>query len=116
MVVKLVVLYPPPDNVEAFEEQYVDEIVPFLRQHLPGMTRCLLSKTIWSLAGEPPYHLLAEIYFPSLEALQAAVSPPVFQTIAAQPLCPAAGAPIAFVCTEEVAVPIQDAPLDETAG
>lgn len=115
MVVKLVVLYPPPDNVEAFEEQYVDDIVPFLRQCLPGMTRCVLSKALWALAGEPPYYLLAEIYFPSLEALQAAVSPPVFQTIAAQPLAPTTSIPVAFVCTEEVAMPIQDKPLDGTA-
>lgn len=109
MVVKLVVLYPPPDNVEAFEERYVDEVVPFLLARLPGLTRCVLSKLIWAPAGEPPYHLMAEIYFPSLEALQAALSPPVFQTIATQPVGPTAGTPIAFVCTEEVALPTPDA-------
>lgn len=109
MVAKLVVLYPPPENVEAFEERYVDEVVPFLLARLPGLTRCVLSKLIWAPAGEPPYHLMAEIYFPSLEALQATLSPPVFQTIATQPVGPAAGAPVAFVCTEEVALPTPDA-------
>lgn len=105
MVVKLVVLYPPPDNIEVFEECYIDEIVPFLLGRLPGLTRCTLSKLIWAPTGEPPYYLMAEIYFPSLEALQAALSPPVFQTLATQPVGSTAGAPVAFVCTEEVALP-----------
>lgn len=116
MVVKLVVLYPPPENVEAFEECYIDEIVPFLLGRLPGLTRCTLSKLIWAPTGEPPYHLMAEIYFPSLEALQAALPPAVFQRITAASTGPAAGVPVAFVCTEEVALPTQGAPREGGAA
>ena len=116
MVVKLVVLYPPPENVEAFEERYIDEIVPFLLGRLPGLTRSTLSKLIWAPTGEPPYYLMAEIYFPSLEALQAALPPSVFQFITAASIDAAAGAPVAFVCTEEVVLPTPGVPRDGGAA
>lgn len=44
MVVKLVVLYPPPENVEAFEERYIDEIGALPAGAAAGfLTRCTCS-------------------------------------------------------------------------
>ncbi len=74
MRIKLVILYPPPTNAESFEMAHMDEHLPLLAARLPGMTRCTLSKVIWAFDAEAPFHLMAEIYFSSLEALQKAAT------------------------------------------
>jgi uncharacterized protein (TIGR02118 family) len=67
---KLIVIYPTPTDVEKFEQRYADEHVPMAVEKLAGKTRFVASKIISTAAGKPaPYHRMAEVYFPSREAL-----------------------------------------------
>jgi len=60
--VKLMVMYPTPKDVPAFERVYQDEHVPMAVKKLAGKTKLVATKVRGSIA---------EVHFPSLEALQA---------------------------------------------
>jgi uncharacterized protein (TIGR02118 family) len=100
--VKLVVIYPRPTNIEAFEKLYQDEHVPMAVEKLAGKTRAVMSKVIAAPQGVPPFYRIAEIHFPSMEALQAcAASEGAKETLAHAAAISSGGAPIVLVAEEE---------------
>jgi uncharacterized protein (TIGR02118 family) len=102
MTVKLVVLYPYPKDVAAFETAYMNEHVRLVAEKVPGVTQYVLSRTLGAPEGAPPFYLIAELYFPSVEALQAGFSPQVAQELGAHAVSiSTGGTPISFICTEE---------------
>ena len=48
---KLIVAYPPPTNVEAFEKVYLEEHVPLAIARLEGITKIVATKILGSPAG-----------------------------------------------------------------
>ena len=68
--VKLVVIYPRPTDVEAFEKVYRDEHIPMAVEKLVGKTKIVATKIVDSPQGTPLFYRIAEIHFPSLEALK----------------------------------------------
>jgi uncharacterized protein (TIGR02118 family) len=77
MTVKLVVLYPYPKDVAAFETAYMNEHVRLVAEKVPGVTQYVLSRSLGAPEETQPFYLIAELYFPSVEALQAGFSPQV---------------------------------------
>ena len=69
--VKFMVMYPRPVNIEAFEKVYQEEHVPMAIEKLVGKTKFVATKVEASAQGTSSFYRIAEIYFPSLEALQA---------------------------------------------
>ena len=69
MAVKLVVIYPRPKDVEAFETVYNRDHVPMAVAKLAGKTKIVATRVLGSPAGEPPFHRVAEGCFRSMEAL-----------------------------------------------
>jgi uncharacterized protein (TIGR02118 family) len=103
--VKLIVVYPRPKDIESFERVYKNEHVPMAVEKLGGKTRIVASKIVGSPQGTPPFHRIAEIHFPSMEALQAcAASDGGKQTLANAVAISSGGAPIFLVAEEEVFV------------
>ena len=101
--VKLIVVYPRPKDIESFERVYKNEHVPMAVAKLGGKTRIVASKIVGSPQGTPPFHRIAEIHFPSMEALQAcAASDGGKQTLANAVAISSGGAPIFLVAEEEV--------------
>jgi uncharacterized protein (TIGR02118 family) len=72
--VKLVVIYPQPKDVSAFEKVYTDEHVPLAVAKLGGKTKMVATKILGSPQGVPPFYRIAEVYFPSMQALEACAS------------------------------------------
>ena len=102
MAVKLVVMYPRPQDLDAFEKVYNREHVPMAVEKLAGKTKIVASKIVGSPQGTPPFHRIAEIHLPSMEALQAcATSDGGKQTIANAVAISSGGAPIFLVAEEE---------------
>jgi uncharacterized protein (TIGR02118 family) len=100
--VKLVVIYPRPTNIEAFEKLYQDEHVPMAVEKLAGKTRAVMSKVIASPLGNPPFYRIAEIHFPSMEALQSCAASEGGQaTLAHATSISSGGAPIVLIAEEE---------------
>jgi uncharacterized protein (TIGR02118 family) len=74
-MVKLIVLYGTPTDPAAFDAYYRDTHIP-LAEKIPGVVRMEIAR-LAGLDGAPgPYHLQAELYFDSVEALQASMSSP----------------------------------------
>ncbi len=70
MAVKLVVIYSRPNDIEAFETVYNRDDVPMAVSKLVGKTKIVATRVLGSPAGEPPFHRIAEVHFPSMEALE----------------------------------------------
>lgn len=81
---KLIVMYPPPADLEIFERRYAEEHVPMAVEKLAGKTRFVATRVISGVGGkQAPYHRMAEVYFPSMDDLQACLNSPGGQETAA---------------------------------
>ena len=71
--VKIMVMYPPPKDLDEFERAYSNEHIPMASAifQRAGATKAVLTKATGSPTGAPAFHRIAEIHFPSLAALQA---------------------------------------------
>ena len=69
-MVKLVVLYKKPADVEAFEKHYREIHAP-LAKKMPGLRRLEVSHFTGSPGGEPRFYMMAELFFDNKEALKA---------------------------------------------
>jgi uncharacterized protein (TIGR02118 family) len=75
-MVKLVVLYKKPDDPEAFDKYYFDTHLGFAKK-LPGVEKIEAAKSGPAAGGaEAPYYLIAEMWFPDLAAMGAAMASP----------------------------------------
>src|SRR5258708_39426289 len=68
--VKLIVAYPQTTGASAFEKVYAQEHVPMAIANLHGKTKIVATKVLPSPQGENPFYRVAEVHFPSMEALQ----------------------------------------------
>jgi uncharacterized protein (TIGR02118 family) len=95
MPVKLIVIYPPPPNVDAFETVYKRDHVPMAVEKLGGKTKIVGTRVLGSPQGKPVFHPIAEIHFPSMEAREACpASDGGKQTLANAAAISSGGAPV----------------------
>ncbi len=100
---KLMVMYPPPKDVQTFERVYLDEHVPMAVKKLAGKTKIVATKVQSSPQGKPGFYRIAEVHFPSLEALQAcAASAGGKETLAHAAKISTGGAPVVLIAEEQV--------------
>src|ERR1700740_3452074 len=100
--VKLVVIYPQPKNVDVFEKIYQEEHVPLAVAKLGGKTKIVATKILASPQGTAPFYRVAEVYFPSMQALEAcAASEGGNEALAHAVKISSGGAPIFLVAEEE---------------
>ena len=99
---KVVVLYPYPKDVDEFERLYIEEHAPMVTpETFKGITKFVATKVIGSPDGSrPPYYRVAELHFPSLEALQAAASSPSGQKAVAHAVSISSGGKPVFMVAE----------------
>jgi uncharacterized protein (TIGR02118 family) len=101
---KLVVLYPPPRDAKAFERAYTQEHAPMVTpQNFKGIKRFVASKVVGTPDGSaPPFYRIAELHFPSMEALQAAAaSAPAQKVVAHAGSISTGGRPVVLIAEEE---------------
>jgi uncharacterized protein (TIGR02118 family) len=72
-VVKLVVLYKKPADIQAFEKHY-NEIHAPLAKKMPDLRKLEISHMTGSPGGEPKFYMIAELYFDNQAAMTAALS------------------------------------------
>jgi uncharacterized protein (TIGR02118 family) len=79
---RLVVLYKTPKNAEAFDKHYASIHIP-LAKKVPGLRKYDISQgMIGAPAGPSGIHLVATLYFDSMDALKAGLSSPEGQAAA----------------------------------
>ena len=102
MSAKLIVLYPPPKDVQEFENVYQNQHVPMAVAKLTGKTKIVATRILGSPQGTPAFHRVAEIYFPSMQVLEAcAASEGGKETVANAVAISTGGIPIFLVAEEE---------------
>jgi uncharacterized protein (TIGR02118 family) len=100
--VKLVVMYPRPKDIDAFEKVYQKEHVPMAVEKLQGKTKLVATKVTASPQGTPPYYRIAEVHFPSMEALMAcAASAGGKETLGHAAQISSGGPPVFMIAEEE---------------
>src|SRR5260370_33803387 len=98
---KLVVSFPRPTDIEAFEKIYLTEHVPMAVEKLVGKTKIVATGILASPQGTPPFYRIVEVHFPSMQALEAcAVSEGGKETLAHSVSISSGGAPIFLVAEE----------------
>lgn len=103
--VKVVIIYPRPQNEEAFEKAYLEEHVPLVENKLKGLTRLVLTKVTGSPQGKVAAYRIAEAYFSSMDDLQKAVESDAGQeVIAHSQTISSGGPPLILICEEEAFV------------
>jgi uncharacterized protein (TIGR02118 family) len=103
--VKVVVIYPRPQDEEAFETVYSEQHVPLVEQKLKGITRLVLTKVTGSPQGKVTAYRIAEAYFSSIDDLNACIeSDAGKEVIAHAQSISTGGPPLILICEEEAFV------------
>lgn len=74
-MIKLIILFRKPTDVDAFEEHFSRRHVPLISA-MPNVVRTAVSRAIGAPRGEAPYYLIHEVYFRDLPALNFALNSP----------------------------------------
>ena len=100
---KLIVIYPYPKDIEAFEKAYVDEHIPIAKEKIKGVTKFVATKVVGTPDGQtPPFYRIAELHFPSMQALQqSAATEGAREAIAHAMSISTGGSPLFLVAEEE---------------
>ena len=70
-MVKVIVMYGHPEDTEAFEKYYHETHLPIVAQ-IPHVKKAEFTKIIGTPEGSPPsQYRMAQVYFESMEDLQA---------------------------------------------
>ncbi len=100
--VKLVVIYPQPKDIEAFEKVYQDEHVPLAVAKLAGKNKIVATRILGSPQGASPFYRIAEVHFPSMQVLlECAASDGCKEALAHAVTISSGGTPIFLVAEEE---------------
>lgn len=102
---KVVVLYPTPRDVNTFERLYKQDHSPMITpENFRGITKFVASKIAGTADGSAaPFYRVAELHFPSLEALQAAAASASGQRVVAHAFSISSGGkPVILIAEEEV--------------
>src|SRR5713101_4037615 len=98
---KLVVIYPRPKDVDVFEKIYQQEHVPLAVAKLSGKTKIVATKVLASPQGTPPFYRIAEVYLPSMQALEACAASEGGKETLAHAVRISSGGPPTFLVAEE---------------
>lgn len=99
---KMVVIYPFPKDVEAFEKAYVDEHMPLAKEKIKGVTKFVATKVLGTPDGQtPPFYRIAELHFPSIDALKRSTGSPGTQEAVAHAISISSGGTPIFLIAEQ---------------
>src|SRR5438128_11630686 len=99
---KIVVIYPRPTDLEAFEKAYVEEHVPLAMEKIKGVIKFEATKVLGTPDGStPPFFRIAELYFASMEALQESVASSGTQEAVAHAFAISTGGPPIVLVAEQ---------------
>jgi uncharacterized protein (TIGR02118 family) len=106
---KLIVMYPTPKDVDAFERAYSEEHIPMAAPvfQAAGATKAVLTKISAAATGTSPIHRVAEIHFTSLDALNTCTASQAGRNVLAHARTISNGGPPTVLIAEEDVVTFQ---------
>src|SRR5215472_17307537 len=100
MTAHLLILCPNPKDEVAFDRAYREEHLPFAGPKLTGALGVETKRVVGPAFAPPPYHLMSDVSFPSLDALKACAASTGGQEALAHAAASTGGAPMLMVVTE----------------
>lgn len=100
---KLLVCYPHPKDLAAFERAYAEEHLPLAGPIFAGAgaEKVVLTKLSDSPQGKPHFYRMAEFHFPSVERLHQALASPDVQKAVADANRISTGGPVVAMLSGE---------------
>lgn len=74
-MVKLIAIYRKPSDPELFDKHYFTIHIPLIKK-TPGLRRVEITKITGAPIGESKYHLMAEMYYDSIDMMNAGNASP----------------------------------------
>ncbi len=74
-MVKLIALYRTPADVEAFDKHYFEIHIPLLKK-IAQLRKLEITRVTGVPLGDTQYHLMAEMYYDSVDAMNTANASP----------------------------------------
>ena len=71
-MIKLIALYRNPSDAAVFDKHYFDIHLPLVRK-FPGLRKIEVTRVTGAPIGEAKFHLMAEMYFDTKDAMDAAL-------------------------------------------
>src|SRR3954463_7462047 len=71
MTAHLLIVYPIPKDTKVFDRAYREEHLPYAGPRLVGATGVKTQRVVGPGFAPPPYHLMSDVSFPTLESLKA---------------------------------------------
>ena len=101
MAAHLLILYPVPKDTAKFDRAYREEHLPYAGPRLVGATGVKTQRVVGPGFAPPPYHLMSDVSFPTLDALKAcAASEDGKEALAHAASISSGGAPILIAVTD----------------
>ena len=82
MTVRFLALYETPADPETFDRHYREIHIPLGRQ-LPGLRQYTVGRDVTAVRGGPPYYLVAQLEWDTMDELRAAFASPEGRATAA---------------------------------
>ena len=102
MAAHLLILYPLPKNTEEFDRAYREEHLPYAGPRLEGATSVATKRVVGPSYAPPPYHLVSDVTFPTIEILKAcAMSSRGQEALAHAKSISSGGAPMMVVVVDD---------------
>lgn len=99
---KLIVIYPYPTDVDEFENTYMNEHVPLALEKIKGISKFVATRVVATPDGsQPAFYRIAELHFPTMDALQETAASPGMQEAAAHAVSISSGGAPYFLVAEE---------------
>ena len=99
MTASLLILYPHPANPAQFDKAYREEHLPLASTELTGVVGVTTHPVLGTPGGKAPYHLVTEVKFSSLDALQTCAASAGGQKTIAHAQKLSTGGPALFLIT-----------------
>lgn len=80
-MIKLIALYRKPSDPELFDKHYFDVHIPLVKK-TPGLKNIEITRINGAPMGEAKFRLMAEMYYESLDAMNAAHASPEGRAVA----------------------------------
>ena len=74
MAAHLLIMYPHPKDAKEFDRAYREEHLPYAGPRLKGATGVVTKRVVGPAYAPPPFHLISDVSFPTIEALKAAAA------------------------------------------
>ncbi len=98
---KIIVMYPRPTDTATFDKAYEEEHLSMALKNFGGLTKFVATKVVDTVQGTAPFYRMAELYFPSMDILQAAASSESGKATVAHGMSISTGGPMTILVAEE---------------